>query len=72
MSDAGGLKSLLLLSQAVGVGQGSKSNTTTAVPCLNPGLTRKSIIAVDACGASDQRHALGVSKECRCDTMAPV
>jgi hypothetical protein len=48
MSDAGGLILLLQLSQAVGVGQGFKSNTTAAVPCLNPGLTRKSIIAVDA------------------------
>lgn len=55
MSDAGGLKSLLLLLPVVsGGGRRAldkgypKSNTTTAVPCLNPGLTRKSIIAVDA------------------------
>jgi hypothetical protein len=51
MSDAGGLKSLLLLVVSGGgrwTRATQKSNTTTAVPCLNPGLTRKSIIAVDA------------------------
>lgn len=51
MSDAGGLKvvatTCCLRRWALDKGY-PKSNTTTAVPCLNPGLTRKSIIAVDA------------------------
>lgn len=47
---AGGLSSLTmlrLLSQAA-ASLGGKSNTITVVPCLDPRLTRKSIIAGDA------------------------
>lgn len=78
MSDAGGLKSSLLLpyllSQAVGVGQGLPKKQYHNGSTLPQPWADSQVYYCCGCRAAPaiSGHALGVSKECRRDTTGSV